>query len=225
MMGTAPRFVAAKARPLPVLVLADVSGSMAEPREKIDVLNECIRRMLADFASADIGRGLIHVGVIAFNQEGATLHQNLAPAARASWTDMEARGGTPLGAALTLADELLHDESIVPARAFSPTLVLVSDGMPTDEWEEALDQLLSSPKGSRANRLAVAIGPDMTEQAKAVLRRFVTDEATGVFEAQDIGRIQQYFRWVTVTVTQRVQSTRPDRSTVLDPEDLSDFGA
>ncbi|MET9244953.1 VWA domain-containing protein [Nonomuraea sp. NPDC003709] len=215
----------AKARPLPVLVLADVSGSMGEPREKIDVLNECIRRMLDDFATADIGRGAIHVGVIAFSQDGAVLHQELVPATEASWTDMEARGGTPLGAALSLADELLHDELVVPARAFAPTLVLISDGMPTDEWEEALDRLLGSPKGSRANRLAIAIGPDMTSQAKAVLRRFVSDEASGVFEAQDVGRIQQYFRWVTVTVTQRAQSTRPDRTPVLNPEDLSSFGA
>ncbi|MGW0486443.1 vWA domain-containing protein [Nonomuraea sp. NPDC003214] len=215
----------AKARPLPVLVLADVSGSMGEPPEKIDVLNECIRRMLDDFATADVGRGAIHIGVIAFSQDGAVLHQELGPAAAASWTDMEARGGTPLGAALSLADELLHDESVVPARAFAPTLVLISDGMPTDEWEEALDHLLNSPKGSRANRLAIAIGPEMTEQARAVLRRFVSDEASGVFEAQDVGRIQQYFRWVTVTVTQRAQSTRPDRTPVLNPEDLSSFGA
>lgn len=224
-MGAAPRFMAAKARPLPVLVLADVSGSMGEPREKIDVLNECIRRMLGDFATADIGRGIIHVGVIAFSQGRAELHQELVPAAEASWTDMEARGGTPLGAALGLADSVLHDESVVPVRAFSPTLVLVSDGMPTDEWEEALERLLDSPKGSNATRLAIAIGPDMTEQAKAVLRRFVSDEANGVFEAQDVGRIQQYFRWVTVTVTQRAQSTRPDRTPALSPEDLSDFGA
>ncbi|MFE7782294.1 vWA domain-containing protein [Streptomyces nigrescens] len=224
-MGAAPRFMAAKARPLPVLVLADVSGSMGEPQEKIDVLNECIRRMFDDFATADVGRGAIHVGVIAFSRGRADLHLDMVPAAEASWTDMEAHGGTPLGAAFELADAVLRDESAVPARAFSPTLVLVSDGMPTDEWEEALDRLLVSPKGSKANRLAIAIGPDMTEQAKAVLRRFVSDEANGVFEAQDVGRIQQYFRWVTVTVTQRAKSTRPDRTPVLSPEDLSDFGA
>ncbi|MER6524571.1 VWA domain-containing protein [Streptomyces sp. NPDC001508] len=218
--------MAAKARPLPVLVLADVSGSMGEPQEKIDVLNECIRRMLGDFATADVGRGAIHVGVIAFSQDGAVLHQELVPAAEASWTDMQARGGTPLGAALALADELLRDEATVPPRAFSPTLILVSDGKPTDDWEEALDRLLDSPKGAKATRLAVAIGgPGMTEQARAVLRRFVGDEAGGVFEAQDVSRIQQYFRWVTVTVTQRAQSTRPDRTPVLNPEDLSDFGA
>jgi uncharacterized protein YegL len=198
---------------------------MGEPREKIDVLNECIRRMLEDFATADIGRGTIHVGVIAFSGDRAELHQDMVPAAEASWTDMEAWGGTPFGAALELADAVLRDEAAVPARSFAPTLVLVSDGMPTDDWEEALDRLLASPKGSRASRLAVAIGPDMTEQAKAVLRRFAGDEANGVFEAQDVGRIQQYFRWVTVTVTQQARSTRPDRAPVLSPDDLSSFGA
>ncbi|MGW9214184.1 vWA domain-containing protein [Embleya sp. NPDC055664] len=224
-MATTSRFTAAKARPLPVLVLADVSGSMNEPADKINVLNDCVRRMLDDFGKADIGRGAIHVGVIAFSGAGAYLHQELVPATQAAWTDMDAQGGTPLGAALSLAHDLLDDESVVPARAFAPTLVLVSDGRPTDEWEEALDRLLTSRKGSRAHRLAVAIGPDMTEEAKAVLRRFVDDEAGGVFEAHDVTRLQQYFRWVTITVTQQAQSTRPDRTPVLSPDDLSDFGA
>lgn len=224
-MSGSPRFVAAKARPLPVLVLADVSGSMAEPREKIDVLNESIRQMLSDFATADIGRGAIHVGVIAFNGVGAEEQQPLVPAGEAEWNDMSAWGGTPLGAALTMAGDILNDEQLVPTRSFAPTLVLVSDGIPTDDWEEALEKLLASPKGSRANRLAVAIGPDMTEEAKAVLRRFVSDSTTGVFEARDIDRIKQYFRWVTVTVTQQVRGTRPGQSPLLDPEDLSGFGA
>ncbi|WP_329013138.1 vWA domain-containing protein [Streptomyces sp. NBC_00690] len=225
-MSVAPRFMAAKARPLPVLVLADISGSMKEPEEKIDVLNECIRRMLDDFASADVGRGAIHVGVIAFGGGGATEHQRLVPATEAIWTDMEAFGGTPLGAALRLTRDVLADEAVIPARAFSPTVVLVSDGMPNDDWEEGLDLLLASPRGAKANRLAVAIGgSDMTEPAKAVLRRFVSDESTGVFEAQEVGRIQQYFRWVTVTVTQQARSTRPGVSPVLSPEDLSGFGA
>ena len=45
-------------------------------------------------------------------------------------------------------------------RALPPAFVLVSDGMPTDDFGEALDRLLALPWGARAVRMAVAIGQD-----------------------------------------------------------------
>ena len=55
-MSQSPRFVAAKQRPLPVIIIADVSGSMNEDG-KIDVLNDSIAEMYRAFATEDHGRG------------------------------------------------------------------------------------------------------------------------------------------------------------------------
>ncbi|MFL5346088.1 MAG: hypothetical protein ACJ8AT_14970 [Hyalangium sp.] len=46
---------------------------------------------------------------------------------------MPAEGRTLMGAAFELARELIEDRTRLPARAYRPTLVLVSDGIPTDE--------------------------------------------------------------------------------------------
>src|SRR5208282_6885525 len=117
----------------PVLLLADVSGSMAEAG-KIDVLNRSVATMIKSFADEDTIRGEIVVGVVTFGGGGAVLHQPPTPAAEIAWEDMLARGRTPLGGAFELVNSLLADENVISRRAFTPTLVLVSDGLPTDDW-------------------------------------------------------------------------------------------
>lgn len=222
-MSQTPRFVAAKQRPLPVIIMADVSGSMAEG-EKIDILNNSIAEMYQAFANEDNGRGAIHIAVVAFGGDGAYEHQRLTPATKAQWTDMRADGPTPFGAALTLVGQMLRDETVVPERAFNPTLIVVSDGMPTDEWENPLEELLAMPRGRSALRLAVGIGAGMTDQANAVLRRFIADDSLDVFDARDVDRIASFFRWVTVQVTRRVNSARPNEVSVIPPDEREEFG-
>jgi len=222
-MSQGPRFVAAKQRPLPVIILADVSGSMTEDG-KIDVLNDSVAEMYRAFAGTDVGRGAIHTAVVTFGGDRAQVHQDLIPASEAQWTDMAASGHTPLGAAFELVNQMLADEAVVPVRAFHPALVLVSDGMPTDEWEEPLERLLASPRGRAATRLAVGVGSGMTDQARAVLRRFIGTPDVDVFDARDVDRVVDFFRWVTVTVTRKANSPRPNDVTVIPPDELAEFG-
>ncbi len=222
-MSESPRFVAAKQRPLPVIIMADVSGSMNEDG-KIDVLNDSIAEMYRAFAIEDHGRGAIHTAVVAFGGDGAYEHQKLTPATKAQWADMQAGGPTPFGAALTLVGQMLRDETVVPERAFNPALIVVSDGMPTDEWEEPLEELLTLPRGRNALRLAVGVGAGMTSQAYAVLNRFIADESLDVFEANDVNRIASFFRWVTVQVTRRVNSARPNEVEVIPLNERAEFG-
>src|SRR4051794_10109004 len=128
-------FTISAPRPLPVIVLADVSGSMSVDG-KIDVLNDSIEAMVRDFASQDDRRGEIQVAVIAFGGESARHVQAPVPARSFSWQAMEADGRTPLGSALEMVRELLEDRHQIPSRAYRPTLILVSDGQPNDQWED-----------------------------------------------------------------------------------------
>lgn len=111
----------ASARPLPVVLLADISGSMVE-YGKIDALNTAVAEMLASFGEEDDARARIHVAVITFGEE-ARLHQPFAPAVELRWRPMAARGTTPLGAALTLATTLIEDRGQIPSRAYRPTII------------------------------------------------------------------------------------------------------
>ena len=88
-------FAVNKPRPLPVVLLADVSGSMAA-EGKIDAMNQSVKEMVATFANEDDLRAEIHVCVITFGGEAKTLIP-LQPASSVEWTDMTASGFTPLG--------------------------------------------------------------------------------------------------------------------------------
>ena len=213
-------FTVSEARPLPVILLLDSSGSMEG--DKINILNDAVREMLQSFASEDDISAAIHVGVIQF---GRTVgwHQPLLPVEDVinQWSDLTASGKTPLGQALTLLQDSLEDRNIVSPRAYRPTIVLVSDGKPTDDWGGPMAELLASPRASKAARFAMGIGAD----ADSVILSQIINTASGsrVFEAHEAGRIQKFFRFVTMSVTTRTRSGNPNEIIPADPDDYVDY--
>jgi uncharacterized protein YegL len=212
-------------RQLPVLVLADVSGSMAE-HGKIESLNLALATMIRALARERSPRGEISVGVITFGGEGVTLHQRPTPASMVTWADMEAVGGsqgTPMGLAFEHVQRVLEDEELMPACAYDATLVLISDGRPTTEWQPQLARLLDSPRGKRSLRLAVAIGPDAGSAAYEVLESFVANPQFQVIRAEEADRVTEIFQFLTQSMSVRVNSARPDDISVFDPDELADL--
>lgn len=199
-------FTQPTARPLPVILLADISGSMSV-NGKIGALNLAAWEMVKSFAEEDDSRAEIHVAVITFGGSGAMLHLPLTPAAKVSWPNMNADGFTPLGEALALVTRLIEDKAQIPSRAYRPTIVLVSDGQPTDDWENPLKGLLASGRASKASRFALAIGDDADE---AVLSKFLASPEARVFHAHEARDIAKFFRFITMSVTSRTRSTNPD---------------
>jgi uncharacterized protein YegL len=212
-------------RPLPVLVLADVSGSMAE-HGKMESLNLAMQSMVRAFAREQSPRGEITLGVITFGGQGVALHQRPTPTGSLDWVNMSAVGGpkgTPMGDAFELAQQVLEDEELVPIRAYSPTLVLISDGRPTTAWQSQLEGLLASPPGKRSLRLAVAIGPETGSAAYRVLESFVADPIYPVIRAEEADRVPEIFRYITRSMSVRLNSARPDDSSVFHPDELADL--
>lgn len=212
-------FTVSAARPLPVIVLADISGSMGI-NGKIDALNAAVADMIAALAEEDDSRAEIQVAVVTFGTGGARLHQPLTPAAETRWQSMAADGRTPMGEAFALVTSLIEDRSVIPSRAYQPTLVLVSDGQPTDAWREPLDALLRSERASKAARFAMAIGEDADAE---VLRAFLASPEARVFEAHEARQIKQFFRWVTMTVASRSRSVNPNLVSMAEPTDLDEL--
>ncbi len=85
----------------------------------------------------------------------------------------------------------------------------------SDEWEEPLARLHSSPRASKAERFALAIGDDADCE---MLQRFLGSPEARVFRAHEARQIKQFFRWVTMTVTTRSRSINPNLLAAL--EDL-----
>ncbi|MSQ84706.1 MAG: tellurite resistance protein TerY, partial [Myxococcales bacterium] len=90
---------------------------------------------------------------------------------------------------------------------YRPTIVLVSDGQPTDEWQAPLQALLASDRCGKALRMCLAIGADADLD---VLRAFLADPEGRVYRADEARQIREFFQLVTMSVSSRSRSTNPN---------------
>ena len=98
------KFIAPKAKPLPVILLLDVSGSMSG--NKIRNLNDAVHDMLNTFSDTENSETEIHVAIITFGAQ-VKLHQPLANASAIQWQELSASGSTPLSTALEMAKTMI----------------------------------------------------------------------------------------------------------------------
>lgn len=211
------KFAVAKARALPVIILADTSGSMSE-EGKIDALNEAIQNMVSTFKQESARQAEIHVGLITFGGESAEMHLPLAKASEIeAMKPLDAFGRTPMGHAFELATEVLEDKEIITSRDYRPVLILLSDGIPTDSWQAGLERLTNSERGQKASRFAMAIGAEANID---VLEAFNNDLEAPVFKGNDARDIHRFFRAVTMSVTARSQSRTPNELAPINFDEL-----
>jgi uncharacterized protein YegL len=237
------KFTAAKAKPLPVFLLLDVSGSMNEVVDpenvrrtgqtlvsdgetwelveggtsKIQVLNEAVRKMIESFSAEERSETEFLISIIVFG-DSATQHLPPTPASSVKWTDMTADGCTAMGAAFSLVKGLIGDKEVLPSRAYRPTVVLVSDGEPTDDWRQALESLIAEGRSAKCFFMAMGIGenPDLQVLERFISQTPILAEVNGtairntVFRATDADKIHDFFHKVTMSVTVRSRSQNPN---------------
>lgn len=196
-MFDASQFTVSKPKPIPVLLLLDTSGSMSG--SKITALNTAVRKMLGTFRKAELESEVL-VSIITFGAEVKRAFP-FTPVSQVQFEDLGAYGGTPLGVALRMAKAMLEDRDETPSRIYRPTVVLVSDGQPTDSWEKPLEEFISGGRSSKCDRMAMGIGADAD---KNVLARFIQGTDEPLFEAESAEDIVNFFKKVTMSVTQTV---------------------
>lgn len=193
------------AKPLPVILLLDVSGSMQG--DKIANLNQAVEKMIETFVEEEKMETEIHVSVITFGNN-VNLHLPLTKASQVKWQDLSASGSTPMGVALRMAKDMIEDRQVIPSRAYRPTLVLVSDGMPDSGWEGPLNDIVSQGRSSKCDRMAMAIGHDANE---AVLKKFIKDTDNELLYAENASKLHEGFKKITMSVTLRTRSQDPNK--------------
>jgi len=175
--------------------IADCSGSMNG--EKIQTLNYAIRQTVPDMRKeADANpNASIMVRAVKFN-DGAAWHVPTATAIEDfDWSDLTAGGTTAMGKALELvAGELKQFPT--DTKRLPPVLVLLTDGQPTDDFKKGLDELLATPWGKKAVRIAIAIGKDVDLN---VLEQF-TGNAELVLEAKNPQLLVKFIKWASTVV-------------------------
>lgn len=214
-------------RTLPVFLLVDVSGSMSG--QKIETVNVALKEMLNAFRKIENPKGIIKLGLITFGGNRAEVVKPLSTIGESDSFVFNASGNTPMGMAFRKAYELIEDKTVVSSRDYTPTIVLISDGNPTDfnysgksaeqllEWPE-LKELHNGPRSSKAVRLSMGIGSDVDLN---ILKAFNNSE-NPVISAKDNTTIGKFFQWVTMSVSTRSISANPNEVKLADTSVFND---
>jgi uncharacterized protein YegL len=183
-------------RPLHFIWITDCSGSMGG--DKIQSLNHAIREAVPAMQAVAHDNPYANVLIRAVKfSDGAQWHvEEPTAVADFKWEDLDAGGLTDMGKALALVTEQLKMPPMTD-RALPPVLVLISDGQPTDDFDEALAQLLELPWGKKAVRIGIAIGEDADHD---VLEKFIHNPDLKPLQANNAEQLVRYIRWVSTAV-------------------------
>ena len=213
------KYTTTKAKPLPVVLLLDTSSSMNAGGEqsKIAELEKAVREMIKDFAHEEQLETEIQLAVITFGNE-VKLDLPYTNASKVELNNLEAYGMTPMGTALKMAKDMIEDKEVTPGRAYRPLVILCSDGAPTDNWEQPMQDFIANGRSSKCDRMAMAIGSDANED---VLKRFIAGTNNPLFYAKDASSLHKFFKFVTMSVTSRSRSQSPNQLVKIEaPKEL-----
>lgn len=191
------------ARPLHFIWIADCSDSM-RVGGKIQALNTAIREAIPHMrkVAQDNPNAQVLVRAVRFS-DGAYWHiAQPVPVEQFEWVDLQAKGVTDMGKALELVAEQLKMPPM-PERALPPVLVLISDGLPTDDFAAGLNALLDLPWGKKAVRIAIAIGEDANLE---VLQRFINNSELKPLRANNPEALTTHIRWASTAVLKSASS-------------------
>lgn len=200
--------------------LVDTSGSMAGA--KIGALNTAVRETLPiiEEISKNSSDAKIKIAVLEFSSGCEWMYPTPTDVESFEWRDLQASGLTSLGEAYdNLSNKLSqrHGFMVEASGSFSPVIILLSDGIPTDHPEHALSKLKSNNWFKVATKIAIAIGDD-TNAAKPTFIDFTGNEEA-VLTVHNIDELKKIIRMVSVTAS-RVNSKNtsvgkdaPDKAT------------
>ena len=175
---------------------------------KIQALNHAIREAIPHMrdAARDNPHSAVFVNAIRFGDDARWMDNKLKPVSEFRWQDIEAGGSTAMGEALAMIGETLQPP-LMTDRALPPVIALVTDGLPTDDFQAGLNHLLSKPWGRQALRVVVAIGEDSAStEAQEIFRAFMANDALRPFHANNPEALAEQIRWVSTAVLQSVSS-------------------
>jgi len=190
-------------KPLHFIWIADCSDSMGV-HGKIQALNTAIREAIPHMrkVAKDNPNAQVLVRAVRFS-DGAYWHiAQPVPVEQFEWVDLQAKGVTDMGKALELVAEQLKMPPM-PERGLPPVLVLISDGLPTDDFAAGLNALLDLPWGKKAVRIAIAIGGDANLE---VLQRFINNPELQPLQANNPEALVTHIRWASTAVLKSASS-------------------
>lgn len=180
-------------RRLPVYLLLDTSGSMTG--EPIEAVKNGVQMMIHSLRQNPQAIETAFVSIITFDSEAKQVVP-LTDLASFQMVELKANGLTSLGKALELLADRLTNEvtktTLEQKGDWKPITFIMTDGVPTDDWEAGLAKLKATHKGLVVGCAAGSGADDkvLLQFADQVVRLNNTDAES----------IAKFFQWVSASI-------------------------
>ena len=193
----------------PVALVLDTSGSMSG--SPIDELNAGIHLFIEEVKRDDLARWSVDLAVYTAGGFSDCIQEFVAAEQITGFEPLSASGGTPLGSATRMAlDDLqarkkAYRDSGVPY--YQPWLVLISDGAPTDAWQDAAQRA----RALSAQRKLVCLPVGVQGADLGILSQFSSKPAVALNGL----KFRELFQWLSASMARVSASTSSDASIQL----------
>ncbi len=181
-------------RRLPVYLLLDTSGSMSG--EPIEAVKNGVQMMLHSLRQNPQAIETAYVSIITFDSEAKQIVP-LTDLASFQMVDIKAQSTTSLGAALgLLADKMeleITKTTTEQKGDWKPLTFLMTDGVPTDDWQIGFNKLKNVNKG-------LIVGCAAGSGADDSILKQITSSVVRLDNA-DSESISKFFQWVTASIS------------------------
>ena len=184
-------------RPIHFFWVVDCSGSMSYDG-KINIVNNAIEECIPEMAAAadNNPNAQLLIRALQFSSGASWLTAKPVPVEDYSWDPLEANGLTEMGKAFDLLAAQLSIPPM-PSRALPPVIVLLSDGMPTDDYKKGLNKLKALPWFKKAVKIAISIGKDAEDD---ILEDFTGNKEL-ILQANNAAALAKMIKWASTTAS------------------------
>lgn len=181
-------------RRLPVYLLLDTSGSMSG--EPIEAVKNGVQMMLHSLRQNPQAIETAYVSIITFDSEAKQIVP-LTDLASFQMVDIKAQSTTSLGAALGLLADKMEIEITKTTTDqkgdWKPLTFIMTDGVPTDDWQVGFNKLKNVNKG-------LIVGCAAGQGADDSILKQITGSVVRLDNA-DSESISKFFQWVTASIS------------------------
>jgi uncharacterized protein YegL len=199
-------------RRLPVYLLIDTSGSMSG--EPIEAVKNGVQLLVSTLRQDPHALETAYLSIIGFGNEASVLTP-LTELAVFQQPELSAKGATSMGAALRLLSTQV-DTEVTKTTAdtkgdWKPLVFLMTDGQPTDDWRQGLNQL----HGQKLGTIVICAAG---QQCHAGILKQISEVVVRL-DTADSATIGAFFKWVSASIavgSQKINSGGKEVSGIAD---------